>query len=315
MPHGKRKRIEAKNSPEVQGDISIYPPQIYKHYLACPFPKHNPDLYLYVNNACTTPWGFKSIPALNDHIQRVHSLKFGCIICKKRFTKSEKGQSKTDAVARAKVTHRCEPRDFTNEDPEWLSEEQELRLARWKEGTTTQEGGGKSWRKIYMCLFGTEEDDAPSPFYNYMIPKHLVSTSPRYYTQNSSSQALGIDPSLAQSLGHGTQGMGDSGALENQHRYQLDRHTLDTYEGPDSSPFKWSNHPALDSGYSSRNVEELQELDTSSSQNPSTYITDPVLHAKDKQLSVKWALGNSGETDRDINEFVNDEYLNIEEYE
>ena len=57
----KRKRIEVQNGLENQGDKPGYPPGKYKHYLACPFPKHDPDLYLPVNNVCTKPWGFKDI--------------------------------------------------------------------------------------------------------------------------------------------------------------------------------------------------------------------------------------------------------------
>ena len=61
MPPEKRKRIEAQNGPEVRGDKPGYPPEKYKHYLACPFSKHDPDLYLHVNNVCTERWGFKDI--------------------------------------------------------------------------------------------------------------------------------------------------------------------------------------------------------------------------------------------------------------
>jgi hypothetical protein len=61
MPPEKRKRIEAELGPEDQLDKPGYPPKKYKHYLACPFPKHDPDLYLTVNNVCTERWGFKDI--------------------------------------------------------------------------------------------------------------------------------------------------------------------------------------------------------------------------------------------------------------
>jgi hypothetical protein len=57
----KRRRIESQNGPEDEEDKLGYPPDKYKHYLACPFPKHDPDLYLRVHNVCTERWGFKDI--------------------------------------------------------------------------------------------------------------------------------------------------------------------------------------------------------------------------------------------------------------
>jgi hypothetical protein len=93
----------------------------------------------------------------------VHSQQFGCIDCKSRFTQSKKGQSKKATVEQAKRNHDCKPRDFTDEDPQWMTEEQESRLAKWKEPGKAQEGGAKSWAKIYMCLFGTAEEDVPGP--------------------------------------------------------------------------------------------------------------------------------------------------------
>ena len=97
------------------------------------------------------------------HIQRVHSLQFGCVVCKSRFTQSRKGQSKKATAEEAKLSHECRPRDFTDEDPPWMTEEQELRFANWKEPGKAQEGGAKSWIKIYMCLFETAENDVPNP--------------------------------------------------------------------------------------------------------------------------------------------------------
>jgi len=46
-----------------EGDL-MYPPEKYRNYLACPFPKHDPGLHETVNNVCTGRWGFKDITAL-----------------------------------------------------------------------------------------------------------------------------------------------------------------------------------------------------------------------------------------------------------
>jgi hypothetical protein len=49
-----------------------------------------------------------------------------------------------------------------NEDPQWMTAEQEKRLVEWKDGKS-QQGGAKSWVKIYICLFDVVESDVPSP--------------------------------------------------------------------------------------------------------------------------------------------------------
>jgi hypothetical protein len=61
MPAPKRRRIEVRGGQEDKVERPAYPPEKYKHYLACPFPKRYPDLYLTVNNVCTERWGFKNI--------------------------------------------------------------------------------------------------------------------------------------------------------------------------------------------------------------------------------------------------------------
>ena len=63
MPTKKRKRNRIEAHDEVE-DQSIYPPEEFKHYLTCPFPKHNPGRYLTVNNSCTRRWGFEDIGRL-----------------------------------------------------------------------------------------------------------------------------------------------------------------------------------------------------------------------------------------------------------
>ena len=62
-----------------------------------------------------------------------------------------------------KRDHVCAPREFTGADPQWMTEEQELRFANRKGQVTPHEGREKGWKRIYMCLFGTAENDLPSP--------------------------------------------------------------------------------------------------------------------------------------------------------
>jgi hypothetical protein len=59
MAAPKRRRVEVQND-SMQEDRR-YPSSKYKHYLACPFSKHDPDQYMSVNNVCTVPPGFKDI--------------------------------------------------------------------------------------------------------------------------------------------------------------------------------------------------------------------------------------------------------------
>ena len=186
MPPAKRKRTETRTGGlhTRQAGKHGYPPEEYKNYLACPFPKHDPDLYITVNNVCTGRWGFEKIGALkylacptllarwlwqyiSEHIQRVHSLRLGCIDCKLRFTQSNKASIET-----AKRNHLCKPRNFTDEDPQWMTAEQELRLASWKELGKAHEGGATSWAKIYNCLFPGEEP--PSPCQPPLTGHHIL---------------------------------------------------------------------------------------------------------------------------------------------
>ncbi|KAI5867228.1 hypothetical protein GGS23DRAFT_166654 [Durotheca rogersii] len=122
--------------------------------LACPFWKHNPLRYKLVNNACTDGIGFKDIGKLMEHMRRVHSGRFGCPKCRKRFTKC-----KIEDVDREKAKHNCcsAERDETSKDhePEWMDKDQEAKFQR----LNFQRDKGppqECWNKICEALFGRD---------------------------------------------------------------------------------------------------------------------------------------------------------------
>ncbi|KAH8901153.1 hypothetical protein GQ53DRAFT_4082 [Thozetella sp. PMI_491] len=61
-------------------------PESRKGWLACPFPRMNPERYAQVKDHACMWWGFKDIATLKDHIKRCHLSKYGCYRCKTRFT-------------------------------------------------------------------------------------------------------------------------------------------------------------------------------------------------------------------------------------
>ncbi|KAL5315647.1 hypothetical protein ACEPPN_016517 [Leptodophora sp. 'Broadleaf-Isolate-01'] len=154
-----------------------YPPEQYSEYFACPFAKHCPSRYHHINNACTVPRGFKDIGKLNEHIKRIHSLQYGCLICKKRFQEAKKETIKEIKATHQNASGECTAREFTRSDPEWLTQEQEVRFLAWEEQGSKNGSGGDKWQRIYQSIFGDEEQ-LPSPFYDYLIPYYLLSADP-----------------------------------------------------------------------------------------------------------------------------------------
>jgi len=281
MPPPLQPPIKAANGQEDERWNRTYPPIKYKNYLACPFPKHDPDIYITVNNVCTERWGFKDIGALNEHIQRVHSLEFGCIICKSRFTQSKA------AAKQAKLNHKCKRRDLTVEHPQWMDEGQEARLANWKEPGKAQEGGAKSWVKIYMCLFETAESDVPSPYYDFLVPKHLVPTSSANDIYPLPVDSYTVDPSLLYRVSNEAQETGNLRPLEHQQESRLDPGALDKYQDGDKHPYNWIVKQAKDSGY---DTQEPQEGDQSFSESSCPPRISDFRHPS---ADVMFATGNS----------------------
>jgi hypothetical protein len=138
-----------------------------------------------------------------------------------------------------------------------------------------------------------------------MVPKHLVSKSFRNDTHKPPIHVDNIDPSLTQPVASETQGMRNLGALEDQHRPQLNRNTLEKHKGQDDHDFDWSVKRAIDSAYSSGNAQEPQEPDASFSGDPSISLAEPLLHPEDTLTSVMWTMGNSDETELDYDVFFN----------
>ncbi|KAH7140414.1 hypothetical protein B0J13DRAFT_63773 [Dactylonectria estremocensis] len=66
-----------------------YPSQ-HSERLACPFCKRYPWHYLTVGGACVQRHGLEDMSALKEHINRVHTMKYGCLVCRKRFTCRDK---------------------------------------------------------------------------------------------------------------------------------------------------------------------------------------------------------------------------------
>jgi hypothetical protein len=141
-----------------------------------------------------------------------------------------------------------------------------------------------------------------------MVPMHLVSKSSRNDTHKPPIYVDNIDPSLTQPVASEIQGMRNLGVLEDQHRPQLDRNTLEKYKGQDDHDFDWSVKCAIDSAYSSGNAQDPQEPDASFLQDPYISLEEPLLHPEDTLTSVMWTMGNSDDI-----EIVSDEFLNLEE--
>jgi len=301
MASTKRRRVESHNGSTLEE--KRYPSSKYKCYLACPFSKHDPDLYMSVNNVCTVPPGFKDIGDLNYHIKRVHSLELGCILCKSRFTQSKKrnGQSKDDALKQAKLNHACEPRDFVDEDPQWMTQEQEKRLAKWKEGKA-QEGGAKSWVKIYMCLFKATKKDVPSPYYDYFIPSHLLSNSATPVMYQPPIETSDPAPSFTQSMRRNVQATRDPGPSDQQPRLNINAFNMHRDSG--EYPFDWTVTPAIDSGYG---TQDQHDGESSIPSDPSSSIELYPLHS-DTSAAVMFTTGNS-----EASEVNYTEYLNVDE--
>jgi hypothetical protein len=97
---------------------------------------------------------------------RVHSLQFGCLRCKKRFTQCNKAN-----IEQTKHNHQCIPRPWGSEDPEWMDEEQESRLANWNGQGHAQESGADKWSRIFKCIFQNEEH-VPDPC--QFLPSHTL---------------------------------------------------------------------------------------------------------------------------------------------
>lgn len=146
------------------------------HRLACLFCKRYPERHLRINGPCTARWGFDSIRSLksvtkfcgslqlltchSEHLNRDHSLRFGCIECKRRFRHCNKSN-----IEAAKSQHKCEPRDFTDEDPIWMNADQEERWLNWckESDVKRQDDVIKKYDSIYKSLFPDAKELLPCP--------------------------------------------------------------------------------------------------------------------------------------------------------
>ncbi|KAG4431329.1 hypothetical protein IFR05_013190 [Cadophora sp. M221] len=130
-------------SKSLENNEARNPPEQYSEYSACPFAKHCPSRYHHINNACTIPRGFK-------------------VIGKLKFQDAKK-----ETIMEIRTTHQntsgeCTAREFTRNDPEWLTDEQEVRFMAWEEQASRNGSASDKWQRIYQSIFG-DEGQLPSP--------------------------------------------------------------------------------------------------------------------------------------------------------
>ncbi|OCL10796.1 hypothetical protein AOQ84DRAFT_438117 [Glonium stellatum] len=140
----------------------------------CPLAKLFPDRYTHVYNPCTDRPGFKSIGRVVEHLKEAHR---GCLICQIQFTGS------SDADIEWKIErHRadlCHPATESMSNPQWLTPKQEEVFA-LRAGSGTSIIGREYWDAICRCLGNLKpEEPVPSPWYDYLVPRHLVEASTR----------------------------------------------------------------------------------------------------------------------------------------
>ncbi|CAM1508898.1 Fc.00g026370.m01.CDS01 [Cosmosporella sp. VM-42] len=126
-----------------------------------------------VHSHCREEQTFPSIDKLNEHLTRVHSLKYWCLRCKRKFP-----ILKDEDLRVLKRDHlSCEEKPWPKDKEEWvsqilMSEDQYNQWRVWNtmevqrllaEDTKKEKKSIWSWRKIYKSLY-PDTLEFPSPF-------------------------------------------------------------------------------------------------------------------------------------------------------
>ncbi|KAK0610070.1 hypothetical protein B0T17DRAFT_125858 [Bombardia bombarda] len=199
-PSGRRPTDDEDDEEEEEGSrlgssMSKLPSPSSLKKFACPFRKHNPQMFNLRDHEICANRAWSSISRLKEHLYRKH-YKIHCNRCKTKFKNNE------DLIHHGEMAEGCEIRD-DREMPGHISCLQEKQLKSRKQVTPRQSEEEK-WRDIYQLLFpNVPIEIIPSPYpephedlarassenLGYLkFQHHLLSTLPRLFFQTHEEQ-------------------------------------------------------------------------------------------------------------------------------